>query len=88
MVVQTLLSTMLHLMPRRLLTGTQCLLFNSLLRPETLLSLPMALHLLMVYLYLHDKLIRMTHRIYLGMVSSIVDNEPAGWDYGYVLERP
>ena len=24
---------------------------------------------------------------FLGMVSSIVDNEPAGWDYGYVLEQ-
>ena len=63
MVVQTLLSTMLHWMPRRLLTGAQCLLFNSILRPETLLFLPMALHCLMVYLYIQHKFIRMTHHL-------------------------
>ena len=37
--------------------------------------------------FLHT-LLGMTHRICLGMVSSIVDNEPAGWDYGCVLEQP
>ena len=39
-------------MPRRLLTGAQCLPFNSILRPETLPSLTMALHCLMVRRYL------------------------------------
>jgi hypothetical protein len=50
MVVQTLLSTMLRLMPLRLLTGAQCLLFNSILQVllETRLSLTMAFHFLMV----------------------------------------
>ena len=54
MEAQILLSTMLHLVPRRLLTGAQCLPFNSILRPspETLLSLTMALHCLMVRRYL------------------------------------
>ena len=42
MVVQTLLSTMLHLMLRHLLTEVQCLRFNSIHRPETPLSLTMA----------------------------------------------
>ena len=36
-------------------------------------------------LLLHT-LIRLTHRICLGMVSSIVDNEPGDWDYGCVLD--
>ena len=48
MVVQTLLLTMLQLMPLRLLTGARCLLFNSILHLEVLLSLMMALHCLMV----------------------------------------
>ena len=61
MVVQTLPSTMLDLMPRRLLTGTQCLPFNSILRPEPLLSLTTVLHCLMVR---HCLLYRdYTHRI-------------------------
>ena len=78
---------MLHSTPRHLLTGTHCLLFNSILAPKTLLSLTLVLHSLMVSHYSLHTLIRrrMTHRIFLGMVSSIVDNEPAGWDYGYVL---
>ena len=64
MVVQTLLSTMFHLMPRRLLTGAQCLPFNSILRPETVLSLTMALHCLMVMsLFTSLTLIFITRRI-------------------------
>ena len=55
MVVQILLSTMLHLMPRRLLTGAHCLPFNSIHRLETLLSLTMELHFLMVrHYFLHN----------------------------------
>jgi hypothetical protein len=89
MAVQTLLSTMLHLMPQHLLTGTQRLPFNYTLRLETHLSLTLALHCLMVYhSLLHTLIVRMAHCICLGMVSSIVDNEPSGWDYGCVLDKP
>ena len=88
MVVQTLLSTMFHLMPLRLLTGTQCLPFNSILRPQTLLSLTLASRCLMVCHCLLHTLIRITFPICLGMVSSIVDNQPAPWSYGCVLEQP
>ena len=88
MVVKTQLSTMWHSTPQHLLTGTHCLLFNSILVPKTLLSLTLVLHSLMVSHYSLPTLIRrMTHRNFLGMVSSIVDNELAGWDYGYVLEQ-
>ena len=65
MVVQTLLSTMLHLMPRRLLTGAQCLPFNSILRPETFLSLTMALHCLMVRHYLINNALSLMYLSYL-----------------------
>ena len=90
MVVPTLLSTVLHKMPRRLFTGARCLPFNSILqvRTDNLLSLIVALHSLMVshYFIIHT-FIRLTHPLffYLGIVSSIVDNEPSNWPYGYVF---
>jgi len=73
---------MYHLMPRPLLTEARCFPFNSIPPPTevSLLSLRQVLDSLIVRLYYSTRSFDLI--TFIGMVDSIIDNEPADWDYG------